>query len=33
VDCGLVERYVADDSMLKKIAENWKAVNPAEDDE
>jgi predicted nucleic-acid-binding Zn-ribbon protein len=32
VDCGLVEHYVADDSMLKKIADRWKAVNPANDD-
>ena len=27
VDCGLVESYVADESMLKKIAKRWKAVN------
>jgi predicted nucleic-acid-binding Zn-ribbon protein len=32
-DCGLVEHYVADASMLKKIAAKWKAVNALEDDE
>lgn len=32
VDCGLVERYVADKSMRKKIAEHWKPVNPKADD-
>lgn len=33
VACGLVESYVADESMLKKIAKKWKAVNEVEDDE
>ena len=33
VDCGLVESYVADESMLNKIADKWKAVNPAGDDD
>ena len=32
VDCGLVESYVADESMLEKIARKWKAVNATEDD-
>jgi predicted nucleic-acid-binding Zn-ribbon protein len=27
VDCGLVESYVTDEYMLKKIAKKWKAVN------
>ena len=27
VDCGLVERYVADESMLNRIADKWNAVN------
>jgi predicted RNA-binding Zn-ribbon protein involved in translation (DUF1610 family) len=27
VDCGLVESYVADDYMLKKISQKWKSVN------
>jgi len=31
VDCGLVESYVADENMLKKIASKWIAVNEAED--
>ncbi|PID39439.1 MAG: hypothetical protein CR984_07025 [Proteobacteria bacterium] len=26
--CGLVERYVADEHMLKKISKKWKAVDP-----
>jgi predicted RNA-binding Zn-ribbon protein involved in translation (DUF1610 family) len=26
-DCGLVESYVADEHMLKKISRQWKAVN------
>jgi predicted nucleic-acid-binding Zn-ribbon protein len=33
VDCGLVESYVADAYMLKKIAKKWKAVNKKADDE
>ena len=33
VDCGLVESYVADESMLKKIANKWKAVNDTAGDE
>jgi predicted nucleic-acid-binding Zn-ribbon protein len=32
VDCGLVESYIADESMLEKIAGKWKAVNATEDD-
>ncbi len=32
-DCGLVEHYVANDSMLRKITDKWKAVNDAADDE
>lgn len=27
VDCGLVESYVADEYMLKKISKKWKAVD------
>ena len=27
VDCGLVESYVTDRYMLKKISKKWKAVN------
>ncbi len=27
VDCGLVESYVADEYMLKKISKKWQAVN------
>ena len=30
VDCGLVESYVAEASMLEKIASRWQAVNKAE---
>jgi len=26
-DCGLVERYVADEEKLKEIAKKWKPVN------
>ncbi len=33
VDCGLVESYVADEYMLKKIARKWKAVNETADEE
>ena len=33
VDCGLVERYVADKSMLNRIADKWNAVNASGDDE
>jgi hypothetical protein len=33
VDCGLVESYVADEAMLKKIANKWKAVNDTAEDE
>jgi predicted nucleic-acid-binding Zn-ribbon protein len=33
VDCGLVESYVADESMLKRIAKKWKAVNEKADGE
>ena len=33
VDCGLVESYIADEAMLKKIATKWCAVNDAESDE
>ena len=34
VNCGLVESYVADEYMLKKIAKKWKPVNePVKDDE
>ena len=32
VDCGLVESYVAEESMLKRIADKWTAVNSDEDD-
>ncbi|BBO84574.1 hypothetical protein DSCO28_51400 [Desulfosarcina ovata subsp. sediminis] len=32
-DCGLVESYIADESMLKKIAGKWKPVNTAADDD
>lgn len=32
VDCGLVESYVAEKSMLKRIAMRWQAVNPAADE-
>ncbi|MFP4422971.1 MAG: hypothetical protein ACLFRG_20750 [Desulfococcaceae bacterium] len=28
VDCGLVERYVADDRKLSEIRKKWKPVNP-----
>ncbi|MDX2452751.1 hypothetical protein [Desulfosarcina sp.] len=31
VDCGLVESYVADDYMLKKISQKWKSVNGTAD--
>jgi predicted nucleic-acid-binding Zn-ribbon protein len=33
VDCGLVERYVADTRMLKKIAQKWTPVNETDGDE
>jgi predicted nucleic-acid-binding Zn-ribbon protein len=33
VDCGLVESYVADESMLKRIAKKWKSVNETADGE
>ncbi|BBO91052.1 hypothetical protein [Desulfosarcina ovata] len=32
-DCGLVESYIADEYMLKKIAGKWKPVNTAADDD
>ena len=32
VDCGLVESYVAEESMRKRIAKKWKAVNKQADD-
>ena len=32
VDCGLVESYVADDYMLKKISQKWKSVNGTADE-
>lgn len=28
VDCGLVERYVAEDRKLSEIRKKWKPVNP-----
>lgn len=31
VDYGLVESYVADDYMLKKISQKWKSVNGTAD--
>ncbi len=31
VDCGLLESYVADDYMLKKISQKWKSVNGTAD--
>lgn len=31
-DCGLVESYVAEAHMLKKIAKKWHPVNETEDD-
>ena len=31
VDCGLVESYVADDYMLKKISQKWKSLNGTAD--
>ena len=30
-DCGLVERYVADEEKLKEIGKKWKPVNAEED--
>lgn len=33
VDCGLVESYIADAAMLKKIAGKWTPVNPPEETE
>ncbi len=33
VDCGLVESYVAEAYMLKKIAKQWKAVNATDETE
>jgi predicted nucleic-acid-binding Zn-ribbon protein len=30
-DCGLVERYVADEEKLKEIAKKWKPVNTGKD--
>jgi hypothetical protein len=31
VDCGLVESYVTDAYMLKKISKKWKSVNDTAD--
>jgi predicted RNA-binding Zn-ribbon protein involved in translation (DUF1610 family) len=28
VDCGLVERYIAEDRKLSEIRKKWKPVNP-----
>jgi predicted nucleic-acid-binding Zn-ribbon protein len=33
VSCGLVESYVADEDMLKRIAKKWKPVNEAADED
>jgi predicted nucleic-acid-binding Zn-ribbon protein len=33
VDCGLVESYVADESMLEKIAKRWQAVGDMTDED
>lgn len=30
IDCGLVERYVADDRKLEEIRKKWRRVNPSE---
>jgi hypothetical protein len=32
VDCGLVESYVAEAYMLKKISQKWKSVNGTADE-
>jgi hypothetical protein len=32
VDCGLVESYVAEEYMLKKISQKWRPVNDTADD-
>lgn len=32
VDCGLVEHYVAEERMLKKIAKRWDRVSELESD-
>jgi predicted nucleic-acid-binding Zn-ribbon protein len=32
-DCGLVESYVADEHMLKRITKKWNAVNEAPESE
>jgi predicted RNA-binding Zn-ribbon protein involved in translation (DUF1610 family) len=32
VDCGLVESYIADEAMCKKITRKWSAVNDSEPD-
>ena len=33
MDCGLVESYVADESMLEKIAKRWQAVGEMGDED
>ena len=33
VECGLVESYVADETMLNKISKKWKSVNDVVDDQ
>jgi predicted nucleic-acid-binding Zn-ribbon protein len=33
LDCGLVESYVAEESMLNKIADKWTAVNSSHEDD
>jgi DNA-directed RNA polymerase subunit RPC12/RpoP len=30
IDCGLVERYIADDRKLSEIRKKWRPVNPAD---
>ena len=33
IDCGLVESYVAEKRLLKKIAQKWNPVGDADDEE
>ena len=33
VDCGLVERYIAEDRKLSEIRKKWKPVNPPESED
>jgi hypothetical protein len=33
LDCGLVESYVAEESMLNKIVDKWTAVNSSHEDD